>query len=280
VSVDYRTSGGSATEGTDYAGQSGTLVFPPGRTTETITIVVNNDDLNEVDENFFVNLSNPIKAGFPGGVTSIRATGTIANDDALPRLSISDVTVREPGSGSATATFTVTLTPASGRTVTATYTTADQTAVAGRDYLAAAGTLTISPGQASSTFSVMVLADPAREAVQTFRATLSHPVNAITSDANGVGTIFDSRAPLINGFSPGSGSAGDTVTITGTNFTAIHSVQFNGVSAAFRVNTPGRIIATVPAGATTGKITVSNRNGAAISEGTFNVTAGSGSQLE
>jgi hypothetical protein len=72
------------------------------------------------------------------------------------------------------------------------------------------------------------------------------------------------QAPVISGFSPASGAAGATVTITGTNFANPLTVQFNGVTAAATLNS-GTISATVPAGTTTGPITVTTSGGSASS---------------
>ena len=57
-------------------------------------------------------------------------------------------------------------------------------------------------------------------------------------------------------FAPIFGPAGTSVTITGANFTGATAVSFNGVAATFTENPPGTLTTTVPAGATTGPITV------------------------
>jgi hypothetical protein len=71
---------------------------------------------------------------------------------------------------------------------------------------------------------------------------------------------------------PGSGPAGTIVTILGTNFTGATVVKFNGVIATFTVNSATKITATVPAGATTGKIIVKTPAGNATSLTKFTVT--------
>jgi cytochrome c peroxidase len=57
-------------------------------------------------------------------------------------------------------------------------------------------------------------------------------------------------------FAPTFGPVGTGVTITGTAFTGATAVSFNGVAATFTVDPSGTITTTVPAGATTGPITV------------------------
>jgi N-acetylneuraminic acid mutarotase len=70
-----------------------------------------------------------------------------------------------------------------------------------------------------------------------------------------------------------SGRAGDTVTINGSNLSRLMDVKFNDVS----ITDPITVVSTtsirvkVPAGATTGKITVINRAGTAISSSIFTV---------
>ena len=78
--------------------------------------------------------------------------------------------------------------------------------------------------------------------------------------------------PTITGFSPPSGPVGTSVTINGTNFTGVTVVKFNGVIATFTFNSDTMITATVPAGATTGKIIVKTPGGSATSPTKFTVT--------
>ncbi|UYZ61539.1 IPT/TIG domain-containing protein [Hymenobacter weizhouensis] len=85
-------------------------------------------------------------------------------------------------------------------------------------------------------------------------------------------------APIITSFSPSSGPVGTAVTIQGYNlylFSGGATVSFNGTQAILIPPTPSgeQITAVVPAGATTGLITLANKNGAAVSATPFVVTA-------
>jgi uncharacterized protein (TIGR03437 family) len=62
------------------------------------------------------------------------------------------------------------------------------------------------------------------------------------------------------------------VLIGGYNFTGATSVKFNGVAASFSVNSDGMITAVVPAGATSGPVSVTTPNGTTTSSGSFTVT--------
>lgn len=114
----------------------------------------------------------------------------------LPSLSISDATVTEGNAGTVNAVFTVTLSAASTQTVTVSYATANVTAMAGSDYVAASGTLTFAPGTTSQTLTVAVNGDTVFEGNETFLVTLGSPSNATIARGQGTGTILnDDTAP-------------------------------------------------------------------------------------
>ncbi|MHB1461741.1 MAG: SUMF1/EgtB/PvdO family nonheme iron enzyme [Armatimonadota bacterium] len=78
-------------------------------------------------------------------------------------------------------------------------------------------------------------------------------------------------APTISSFSPTSGQVGDEVIITGTNFTSVMAVTFNGTSANFIVQSSSSLSANVPYGATTGKLTIYTNDGSSSSADDFTV---------
>jgi len=92
-------------------------------------------------------------------------------------------------------------------------------------------------------------------------------------------TNFTVSAPTITSFTPLFGPVGTSVTITGTNFKGTaptfttSSVKFNTTSATtFTVNSATQITATVPTGATTGKISVTTPSGTGTSTANFTVS--------
>ncbi|MGN6186558.1 MAG: Calx-beta domain-containing protein, partial [Thermoanaerobaculia bacterium] len=93
ITVNYLTSNGTATAGSDYTTTSGTLTFPPGSTTQTITVLVNGDLLNEGSETFFMTLSNASGAT----ISDAQATATIQNDpeDAAATATVPMLGARE-----------------------------------------------------------------------------------------------------------------------------------------------------------------------------------------
>jgi hypothetical protein len=82
-----------------------------------------------------------------------------------------------------------------------------------------------------------------------------------TSTAASISVLTGNGSPVLSSFTPGSGAAGALVILSGTNFSEITSVTFNGVEASYTVDSLGQITATVPALARTGIITVTNGHG-------------------
>uniref|UniRef100_UPI00227AF889 Calx-beta domain-containing protein n=1 Tax=Algoriphagus sp. PAP.12 TaxID=2996678 RepID=UPI00227AF889 len=79
VTVDFATSGGTATAGTDYIAASGTLNFAVGETSKTIDVSINGDTELEGSETFTLTLSNPTGTGVV--LEDATGTGLIFNDD-------------------------------------------------------------------------------------------------------------------------------------------------------------------------------------------------------
>ena len=214
VTVEYSTADGTALAGSDYTATSGTITFAAGETSKTINVVVNADGLAEASESFTLKLANPSIG------TLATATGTATVQDSPVALSIADVSLTEPASGTALANFTVTLNKASAQTVTVAYATADGTALAGADYAATSGTLTFAPGETSKVVGVAINADALLEGTESFALNLSAATNAVLAKAAAAGSIADSGLSAV--FSagnasvtePGTGTANASFTVT------------------------------------------------------------------
>ena len=183
ATVSYATSDGTAVAGEDYEAVSGALTFAPGESARTLPVALLDDSVHESAETFTVTLSSARNAE----VAVDRAVGRIADDDDLPSLSVAGGSGRE----GAVAEFVVTLTGPSGDSATVDYATADGTAVAGEDYVAASGTLTFAPGGAAARVPVTLVADGTDEPDETFLLRLRSPTNATLSVGDGTGTIVD-----------------------------------------------------------------------------------------
>jgi hypothetical protein len=79
VTVDFTTADGTAVEFQDYEPVSGTLTFQPQQTTAVIPLTTFSDTRKELNETFYIRLSNPQGADLPD------PDGTILiNDSWLP----------------------------------------------------------------------------------------------------------------------------------------------------------------------------------------------------
>ena len=190
ATVNYETSDGTAVAGTDFTTTSGTLTWDKGDTdSQTITIPLLDNEIDQPDRTFFITLSDATKAIIATGTATI----TITDDDAEPTLVVSDLTINESVTGGK-ATITVALTGASSEEVTVDYATADSTAKAGNDYVATNGTLTwAAEATGSKTFDVTIKTDDIDEPNETFSVILSGVENASISDGDATITISDNN---------------------------------------------------------------------------------------
>ena len=193
VSVSWKTADGTAVAGADYtAVNGGTVALGSGSTSrQTIRVATLQDRLDEDDETFEVTLTGVIPSA---GVSLGRATatGTIADDDQPPVLTIEDGNALEDAGGMS---FRVLLAPASGRLVTVSYRTDDDTATAGPglDYTRTAGELTFRPGGPLELAILVPIADDSDDEPdeESFTVRLHSPVHAALGTAEATGTITD-----------------------------------------------------------------------------------------
>lgn len=129
----------------------------------------------------------------------ITTTLVVAPAVVLPSISVNDISYTELNSGKQNAVFTITLSNPSNQVVTVQYATANGSAIAGRDYVAASGTLSFEPGSLSKTVNVQISGDRRTETNETFTLTLSNPVNATIDKPTGTCTIInDDGIPRIS----------------------------------------------------------------------------------
>jgi hypothetical protein len=93
--------------------------------------------------------------------------------------------------------------------------------------------------------------------------------NPVTSNSTSMTVVSQ---PSINTFTPAFGIQGTSVIVSGAGFTGTTDVKFNGVNSVFSVDNANQITATVPAGATTGMISVTGTCGTANSSQNFSIT--------
>ncbi|HVE71884.1 MAG TPA: Calx-beta domain-containing protein [Thermoanaerobaculia bacterium] len=187
VTVRYESVSGTATDGSDFTGRSGTLSFDPTTTLRVISIPILPDALNEGEETFTVRLFDVTNAR----LRNDSATVTIVDDDAgtIPVMTVSPVLVDESLSDSAV--FTIRLSFAVSTEVRVRVRTVNGSAVAGEDFEAADRIVTISPGETRGVFLVRLFNDSTPESLETFSIALSEPVGATILTPSATATIVD-----------------------------------------------------------------------------------------
>ena len=101
----------------------------------------------------------------------------------------------------------------------------------------------------------------------TFTAKVTNSVGTVTSSA---ATLTLNLPPTITSFTPISGGVGTSVALTGTNYTGVTAVKFNGIAASsYTVGGATSITVVAPNGVTTGKLSVTTASGTATSSASF-----------
>jgi hypothetical protein len=83
-----------------------------------------------------------------------------------------------------------------------------------------------------------------------------------------------SASTSFGSFSPSSGSPTAKVTVTGTGLGAVQRVAFNGTVASFTLTDDNTLVALVPAGATSGPLSLTTACGTIVGVGTFTMCTG------
>ena len=217
VSVDWATSDGTATAGTDYTAANGSLRFDTGEDSKTVTVTVMGDDADEPNETLTVTLSNESGATL-GDAT---ATGTITDDDDAPTVTLvlTPPSITENGGKS---TVTATLDRPSSAATTLTVSAAPVSPAVANDYtLSTNTTLTIPADSLASTGVVTITAVnndvDALDKEVTVSGTATNS-QGITAPQDATLTITDDDAPGLSISDAGvdEGDAGESATLTFT----------------------------------------------------------------
>ena len=204
VTVNYDTPGETTSSngscyGTGYGfvGQSGTLTFLPGVTSQTVRVPLLNcgTSYSSGFQVFSLSLySNSSDSSIVRSSTQIDITGDAAAA-SKPGLYVRDAVVDD---SAGTIDVPVVLGgpsgAASGVAVTVPYTTHDGSALAGTDYTTTSGTLTFPPGETAQNIAVPIIHRTGAAPTRNFSVTLGTPTNATVADGTGVVTIEAAHA--------------------------------------------------------------------------------------
>ncbi|MEM7113172.1 MAG: Calx-beta domain-containing protein [Chloroflexota bacterium] len=171
ITVTYTTEAGTATSLLDYMPVDGTLTFMPGVISQTISLPLMQDALDEADETVFVRL-------FPSEFVpeAVTATVTIFDDDAPSQLFFTSPTY-EAAEGAGEAAVMLRLDRPAGRPIEVRLATIGGTAVPHVDYVPVFTTITFVPGDLVETITIPLLPDTVPEGNETVEIQLGGLVN-------------------------------------------------------------------------------------------------------
>ncbi|NND77638.1 MAG: T9SS type B sorting domain-containing protein, partial [Flavobacteriales bacterium] len=188
VTADWNTSDLDAIGGVDYTISGGSILIPAGGTSTTVSVPFLEDNIDELDEMFEVILTNLNNATLGADCSG---EVTILDNDQTPEICITNTVVDE---SAGTATLTVSLTNPSSQDITFDFTTVDNNATDGIDYIGvSADDTTIVSMDLSMNIVVSILDDSFFETSEQINVILSDAVNAIIDCSLGQITITDNE---------------------------------------------------------------------------------------
>ncbi len=202
VTVHYRFTGGSATNGADYVGTDNVLAIPPGATESKIPVTILRDAMEEPSETIEIMLSDPTNATIGTSMHTI----TI-NSDILPRVQFSAPT--STADEAVSPTFALELTTPSTAAVNVDYVVTG-TATSGVDYTLTQGRVTFPPGTTSQQLMLPITDDLLDEFDENVLVTLTSSQNAVVgSTASHDHAIIDNDAEPTVSFTLASQNKGE-----------------------------------------------------------------------
>ncbi|MBL8329787.1 MAG: hypothetical protein JNJ71_13130 [Rubrivivax sp.] len=231
ASVDYATSNGTASAGSDYTATSGTLNFAAGVSTQSFTVPILNNSIQEPTETLNLALSNPVNLTLG---TPSTATISITDDDPVAGTTVQFAAAAySVGESAGSVTVTVQRSNSVGN-ASVSYATSNGTATAGSDYVGSGGTLNFTPGVSALSFQVPITNDSSSEPSETFTITLSNATGlTLGATSSTTVTIVDDDAPPASllqfsaaNYSVNEGVASVAITVTRSNTTGTATVSF------------------------------------------------------
>jgi Ca2+-binding RTX toxin-like protein len=212
VTVNYATSNGTATAGSDYVAASGSLVFATGETAKTVVIDLADDAAAEALERINLTLGGASGATIVDG----RAVAEIGASDgtavAQPSITVDDALVAE---GDGYIDVMVRLSAPGQGVVTVNYSMGNGTAAYGSDFVYDTGTISFGPGETTKVVRIEILDDISVEALENFTFYLSSASGAtIAKPTTSIG-IVDNDTVGVNVYS--FGRSDDVYTIVASN---------------------------------------------------------------
>ena len=232
---------------------AGVAIKPTLVTATSITVAVPANAVSGL-----ISVETPVSTGVATGTFSVASATTITA--TVPANLISGpISVTAPA-GIATASADFAAPPTISSFTPATASPGALVTITGTN-LTSVSSVGFTGSTANATFTVV---SPTQITATVPNEALSGPVS-VRGTALAVSTTALTIGPSVTSLWPISGPAGTVVTITGFNLSTTTAVTFNGVTAQFQAASTTQLTATVPAGLTSGTVTVRTATGSANS---------------
>jgi CSLREA domain-containing protein len=259
VTVFFAISGSAGNS--DYAA-SPSIHIPAGETSGAGTVTASDDALDEAAETVVIDIDSVLN-GAESGTQQVVAT--IVDNDEPPSVTLS-LTGHPVAENGGAATINAVLSAMSGQDVTVLLAFGGD-AVYGTDYTAAATSITIPAGSVEGSAALDAVDDALDEADESVVIDIESVVNGTESGVNQASTLIvdDDASPTVTlaASAPSMAETGGTVTLTATLSAASArvvtvSLGFGGTAVNPADYTASAAAITIPAGATTGAVTLTS----------------------
>jgi len=212
VCVDYKTEDGTACSPDDYSGVAGTLTFGPGETEKKVELSVEDDDMFEEDEHFYIRVSNPRrKDGI--AIPEMNVEGEMVPSLQLGIPHMSTIMILDDDHGGvfcfeeheaeiteSVGTFELKVARQSGArgTVAIPYTTEEGTAKAGKDYEHVEGELLFNNEENAKTIEIPISEEDSYEKNVVMYVVIGEPRHIAGPPGEGEGVDYaelDAKKP-------------------------------------------------------------------------------------
>jgi hypothetical protein len=166
---------------------NGVVTFPAGSTNEVVSVQVRGDVLDEDSEGFFLSLESEGDIIVDDGIGFCE----IIDDDDPPTVSVVPTSAPEGRRGAREVLVELALSAPSAKAVSVKWATRQGTALSGKDFQAATGTVHFAVGAQSETLSLQILGNRSVEADKQLFVYLFSPVACTLGNSNGVVTILN-----------------------------------------------------------------------------------------
>lgn len=192
--IHYTTEDGTAKAGSDFQAVTDAVVtVPAGHTQADLPVLVKGDTIVEGSESFTVKVTSY------EGVTFANPTATVTiSDDDTAVLSVVGPRKYEGASGNATANVKIAIAAPAAVDQHFPYQTVGGTAVAGSDYVAKSGTLTIPAGATTAYVPVSLIGDTRIERDETFYLKLGAATTTLSTEGQATVTIANDDWPKVS----------------------------------------------------------------------------------